>query len=98
MTAVLGVIATVYGTAGALSVLFQARQVLLTRGSCEVSLRFLSIYAGGYAVWLAYGAAIHSAALIIADLAGVVCGTATIAVALAFHKSCVPARSKDVLS
>ena len=38
------------------AVLLQARQVVRRRNSCEVSARSFATYAGGYAVWLLYGA------------------------------------------
>jgi membrane associated rhomboid family serine protease len=49
-TQILGVAAALYGVAGALSVLLQARQMLVRRASCDVSARFLATYAGGYAI------------------------------------------------
>ena len=54
-TQLLGAVATVYGVLGALKTLLQTRQMLVRRSSREVSARFLASYAGGYAIWLAYG-------------------------------------------
>jgi hypothetical protein len=42
----IGVVASVYGVGGALSILLQARQMLARRASCDVSLRFLGVYVG----------------------------------------------------
>jgi uncharacterized protein with PQ loop repeat len=54
-TQVLGTAATVYGVLGALKTLLQTRQMLVRRTSSGVSAGFLASYAGGYAIWLAYG-------------------------------------------
>lgn len=56
-TQLLGTAATAYGVLAALTALLQARQMLARRSSREVSARFLASYAGGYAIWLAYGSA-----------------------------------------
>ena len=56
-TQLLGAAATVYRVLGALNKLLQARQMHARRTSREVSARFLASYAGGYAIWLAYGPA-----------------------------------------
>ena len=37
-----------------------ARQIARRKSSCDVSARFFATYAGGYAVWLAYGISIGS--------------------------------------
>ena len=60
MTQVLGAAATVYGLGGALSVLLQARQMYVRGRSCDVSARFLTVYVGGFAIWLLYGLGIES--------------------------------------
>jgi uncharacterized protein with PQ loop repeat len=54
-TQALGTVATVYGVLAALKTLLQTRQMLARRSSREVSAGFLASYAGGYAIWLAYG-------------------------------------------
>lgn len=94
MLTILSVTATVYGTAGAVAILLQARQILIHRASCDVSMRFLSIYVGGYVVWLAYGIAANSLALTITDSAGLACGAVTLTVAAIFHQSCSAASEK----
>lgn len=92
MLAVLSVAATVYGIAGALAILMQARQIWARHASCDVSLRFLAVYVGGYALWLAYGLALHNLTIILADSAGTACGAFTLAVAVTFHHSCAATR------
>ena len=78
----IGAIATVYGVGGALSILLQARQMLARRASCDVSLRFLGVYVGGYAVWLLYGMSIGSVPIVVVHALGLVCGAVTLAIAL----------------
>jgi MtN3 and saliva related transmembrane protein len=82
MTSVVAALATAYGVAAALAVLLQARQMLARGGSCEVSARFLAVYAGGYAIWLLYGLSLGDVPIVVADAVGLVCGTVTLAVAL----------------
>jgi uncharacterized protein with PQ loop repeat len=79
---VLAAVAMLYGVAAALSVLLQARQMLARGGSCDVSARFLSMYVGGYAVWLVYGLSLGNIAIVVVDALGLVCGSVTLAVAL----------------
>jgi uncharacterized protein with PQ loop repeat len=81
--------ATTYGVVAALSVLLQARQVLARRASCEVSVRFFALYAGGYAIWLLYGLSVGDLPLIIVDAVGLLCGGLTLAVTLAQRGSLV---------
>jgi hypothetical protein len=78
---------TAYGVGAAGAALFQARQLLEGRRSCEVSARFFAVYAGGYALWLVYGVSIGSVPLIIVDAIGVVCATATLAITLSLRGS-----------
>jgi uncharacterized protein with PQ loop repeat len=80
-------LATAYGVGAAGAALFQTRQLLESRRSCEVSARFFAVYAGGYAIWLAYGMSIGSLPLIIVDALGVVCATATLAIVLSLRGS-----------
>ena len=80
-------VATAYGVGAAGAALFQTRQLLASRRSCEVSARFFAVYAGGYAIWLAYGLSIGSWPLIIVDAIGVVCATATLAIVLSLRGS-----------
>jgi uncharacterized protein with PQ loop repeat len=88
-TQFLGAAATVYGVLGAFKSLLQARQMLARRASGEVSARFLASYAGGYAIWLAYGLSTGSVPLIVADTVGLFCGGLTLAVALSLRGSLI---------
>ena len=82
----LGVVATLYGIGGALSILLQARQMLARRASGDVSAPFLGVYVGGYAVWLLYGLSLGSVPIILVHALGFVCGTVTLAVALSLRR------------
>jgi uncharacterized protein with PQ loop repeat len=83
----LGLAATLYGVGAAGSALLQARQMLRRGSSCDVSARFFAAYAGGYAIWLAYGLSIGSLPLIVVDAIGLLCGGLTLAVALRLRGS-----------
>jgi uncharacterized protein with PQ loop repeat len=88
-TQFLGTVATVYGVLAALKSLLQTRQMLARRTSGEVSPGFLASYAGGYAIWLAYGLSTGSLPLIVVDTVGLLCGALTLAVALSLRGSLV---------
>jgi MtN3 and saliva related transmembrane protein len=79
---ILGTVALIYGLGAAVTVLMQARQVLTTGSSCDVSARFFATYAGGYAVWLLYGLALGSTPIIAVHAVGLVCGVMTLLVTL----------------
>ena len=81
----LATIATVYGVLGAFQTLLQTRQMLARRTSGDVSAGFLASYAGGYAIWLAYGLSTGSIPLIVVDAVGLLCAGLTLAVALSLR-------------
>jgi uncharacterized protein with PQ loop repeat len=86
-TQFVGTVATVYGVLAALKALLQTRQMLTRRSSREVSAGFLASYAGGYAIWLAYGLGTGSVPLIVVDTVGLLCAALTLAVALSLRGS-----------
>jgi len=88
-TQFLGTVATVYGVLGALKSLLQTRQMLARRTSGDVSAGFLASYAGGYAIWLAYGLSTGSIPLIVVDAVGLLCAGLTLAVALSLRGSLI---------
>ena len=88
-TQFLGTAATAYGVLGALKTLLQTRQMLARRSSREVSAGFLASYAGGYAIWLAYGLSAGSVPLIVVDTVGLLCAGLTLAVALSLRGSLI---------
>lgn len=83
----LAVLVTAYGIGGASAGLLQARRLVERRQSCEVSALFLTIYTGGYAIWLAYGLSIGSPPLIVVDGIGVISATLTLAITLSLRGS-----------
>ena len=83
----LGTAAAAYGVLAALAVLLQARQMLARRTSGDDSGRFFACYAGGYALWLAYGLSSGNVPLIVVDAVGLLCGGLTLAVALSLRGS-----------
>jgi uncharacterized protein with PQ loop repeat len=85
----LGTVATVYGVLGALKSLLQARQMLARRSSGDVSARFLASYAGGYAIWLAYGLSTGSLPLMVVDAVGLLCAGLTLAIAVSLRGSLI---------
>ena len=85
----LATVATVYGVLGAFKTLLQTRQMLARRTSGDVSAGFLASYAGGYAIWLAYGLSTGSIPLIVVDAVGLLCAGLTLAVALSLRGSLI---------
>jgi uncharacterized protein with PQ loop repeat len=86
-TQLVGTVATVYGVLAAVKTLLQARRMLARRSSREVSAGFLASYAGGYAIWLAYGLSTGSIPLIVVDTVGLLCAGLTLAIALSLRGS-----------
>ena len=85
----LATLATVYGVLGAFKTLLQTRRMLARRTSGDVSAGFLASYAGGYAIWLAYGLSTGSIPLIVVDAVGLLCAGLTLAVALSLRGSLI---------
>lgn len=83
----IGMAATIYGLGLAAVALLQARQILRTKKSCDVSARFFASYTGGYAIWLLYGASIGSPALVLVNLVGLLSGGFTLGTTLALRGS-----------
>src|SRR6516165_11945835 len=88
-TQFVGTVATVYGVLAALKSLLQVRQMLARRSSRDVSAGFLASYAGGYAIWLAYGLSTGSVPLIVVDAVGLLCAGLTLAIALSLRGSLI---------
>jgi uncharacterized protein with PQ loop repeat len=89
LTQLLGTAATAYGVLAALKSLLQTRQMLARRTSGDVSALFLASYAGGYAIWLAYGFSTGSIPLMVVDTVGLLCGGLTLTVALSLRGSLI---------
>src|SRR5262245_58653243 len=86
----LTLLATAYGVGAAGAALFQTRQLLESRRSCEVSARFFAVYAGGYAIWLAYGESLASLPALVVDAVGAGCATATPALEVCLRAFAAP--------
>lgn len=78
----LAVTVTVYGSVGALASVLQLRHMHKRGSSRDVSLAYLAIVGGGYALWLTYGIAVQNVPLIVVDALGAAGMLVTIAVAL----------------
>src|SRR5687767_5373202 len=88
ITQLLAAAATIYGIGGALSVLLQAQQMQARRSSHDVSLRFLTTYVGGYAIWLLYGLSMQSIPIVTVNAVGLAAGAMTLSVALKLRSPC----------
>lgn len=84
---VLAVCATIAGVLMALSPYLQIRRMRRTRSSNDVSLLYMSMLAGGFIVWLAYGLSIQNWAMMISNTASLVFMLITILVALTYRRS-----------
>ena len=86
MTTYFAVAAATWGVAMALAPLLQVRAMRAHQSSKAVSVGYQQVLLVGFALWLAYGIALHNLALIIPNtIAGVVSAT-TILVALRFRR------------
>jgi uncharacterized protein with PQ loop repeat len=83
---ILATCATIAGILMAASPLLQIRRMRRTRSSNDVSLLYLSMLAGGFIVWLAYGIALDNWAMKISNVASLVFMLVTIGVALAYRR------------
>ena len=84
---ILAVCATIAGVLMALSPYLQIRRMRRTRSSNDVSLLYMSMLAGGFVVWLAYGLSISNCAMIISNTASLVFMAITIVVALSYRRA-----------
>ncbi len=84
---ILAVCATIAGVLMALSPYLQIRRMRRTRSSNDVSLLYMSMLAGGFVVWLAYGLSISNWAMIISNTASLVFMAITIVVALSYRRA-----------
>ncbi len=86
MSEALGPIAAAYGVLMALSPFLQVRRMLQTRSSADVSIGYLAVLQGGFALWVAYGVALGNGALVVPNLVAFSVGFTTILVALRFRR------------
>lgn len=86
MSDALGPIAASYGVLMALSPFLQMRRMLETRSSADVSIAYLAVLEGGFALWVAYGLSLDDWALIVPNCLAFSVGLATIVVALGLRR------------
>ena len=86
MTTYLAVAAATWGVAMALAPLLQVRAMRTHRSSRAVSVGYQQVLLVGFALWLAYGIALHNLALIIPNTIAGVVSAKTILVALRFRR------------
>ena len=83
---VLATCATIAGVLMAMSPFLQVRRMRRTKSSNDVSLLYLSMLAGGFIVWLAYGLSLDNWAMIISNIASLIFMVITIFVALTYRR------------
>lgn len=83
---VLATLATIAGVLMAASPILQIRRMRRTRSSNDVSMLYLTMLAGGFIVWLAYGIGLQNWAMMISNTASLVFMVITILVALAYRR------------
>jgi len=81
----LGFIAASWGVLMALSPIIQIRRMIVRRSSHDVSMGYLAVISIGFAIWVAYGAAIDNLTLVIPNSLALIVGIATIVVARRFR-------------
>jgi uncharacterized protein with PQ loop repeat len=86
MADALGPLAAGYGVLMAVSPILQIRRMFETRSSSDLSLTFLAVLQGGFALWIAYGISLGNWALIVPNCAAFSVGLATILVALRLRR------------
>lgn len=88
----LGAVAATYGVTMAIAPLLQARRILVTRNSRDVSLAYLFVMQVGFVIWLAYGLALGNPYLFIPNAVALTVGAITIALALRYREGKDPSR------
>jgi len=83
---VLATCATIAGVLMAMSPFLQVRRMRRTKSSNDVSLLYLTMLAGGFIVWLAYGLSLNNWAMIISNVASLIFMVITIFVALTYRR------------
>jgi uncharacterized protein with PQ loop repeat len=83
---ILATCATIAGVLMAASPFLQIRRMRRTKSSNDVSLLYLTMLAGGFIVWLAYGISLNNWAMMISNTASLVFMLITISVALAYRR------------
>jgi MtN3 and saliva related transmembrane protein len=86
-TTLLAIVASSWGIAMALAPTLQIRHMVAIRSSAGISIPYLAVLVFGFALWFAYGVALHNWALILPNTVAFVVGATTIAVARHFRRT-----------
>jgi hypothetical protein len=79
-------VATAYGFVGSSSSLLQARALRRGGDAGSVSLAFLCLHGGGYAIWFLYGLSIGSVPILLVDGLGFASTAVTLRVAVSLRR------------
>ena len=82
----LAVAAAAWGVLMGVSPVLQIRRMLRQRSSRDVSVGYFSILLVGFLLWIGYGIASRSLALIVPNTVALLIGVSTIAIALRLRK------------
>ena len=85
-TTMLAIAASSWGIAMALAPTLQIRHMVALRSSAGISIPYLAVLVLGFALWFAYGIALHNWALIIPNTIAFLDCTTTIAVARHYRR------------
>lgn len=81
----LGVLAASWGVLMALAPVLQIARILERHASDDISIHYLLVLEVGFLLWIAYGAALGNAAIIVPNSVAFSTGLLTIGVALRFR-------------
>jgi MtN3 and saliva related transmembrane protein len=94
-TTLLAIAASSWGIAMALAPTLQIRHMIALRSSAGISIPYLAVLLFGFALWFAYGVALHNWALIVPNTVAFVVGATTIGVARHYRRASHDALSAD---
>ncbi len=86
MIDLLAVTATLWGCVMGIAPILQIRRMHTTRSSRDISIGWLAVLVPGFVIWVTYGFALGSAALVISNSVSLGVGLATIAFALHYRR------------
>lgn len=85
MTDTLALAAAGWGILMALAPVLQIRRMFATRSSADFSVGYLGVLLVGFGLWIAYGAALGNAAIVVPNLVALAIGVLTLVVAVRFR-------------
>jgi MtN3 and saliva related transmembrane protein len=83
----LAVAAAAWGVLMGVSPVLQIRRMLRQRSSRDVSVGYFTILLVGFGLWIGYGIASRSLALVVPNTVALLVGVSTVAIALRLRKS-----------